>query len=81
LVLEMTDYNALISIKCAGTIKTHIIDSTDNYATLCGMDGDDPHPGVDQRIMPATGVQVDCPQCVGIWKMAHKIHREQIAKI
>ena len=37
-----------VAISSDGVIEVHAGDDTGNYATLCGVDGDDPHPDVMQ---------------------------------
>ena len=40
-----------VAILAGGRIGIHAHSSNGNTATLCGMDGDDPHPAVDQKIV------------------------------
>lgn len=46
-------------------------DTGGDYATLCGLDGDD--PGADQRTVPVPRggrARIDCDHCCGIIKKA-----------
>jgi len=57
-----------ISISIHGEITTHIAaDNCSNYATLCGLDGDDIHPTVNQKIVDSRN-KIDCSACYEIWK-------------
>ncbi len=38
----------LVAIKANGRVEVHLPCHNGNYATLCGMDGDDDHYTVDQ---------------------------------
>lgn len=55
--------SALITINCQGDIRVHL-PGTGNYATVCGLDGDD----VDQETLPTRrGARVDCDECREFW--------------
>lgn len=54
-------------------ITIHLPDTTGNHATLCGMDGNDPHPSVNQSSATAPArAKVNCPQCYALWKVAQQ---------
>jgi len=57
-----------VAISSNGPVGVHFLDTTGCYATLCAMDGDDPDPSVNQKIVPAPrGGRVDCRQCIAIY--------------
>jgi len=52
-----------------------------NYATICGLDGDDPDPSVDQ--FPAkvpNGHKVNCRDCIAIFEEMHQYTSKDIYK-
>lgn len=56
-----------VAILAGGRIGIHAHSSNGNTATLCGMDGDDPHPAVDQKIVSVpANAKIDCEQCQSI---------------
>lgn len=60
-----------IVISADGEIRTHIAESPVDYATLCGMDGNDQTSAVDQRTLPdAPRAKIDCEHCRRIWEIA-----------
>ena len=71
----------VIAIVCAGESNVHAASTNGNCATLCGLDGDDPHSSVDQRGSPiSSGEKIDCPQCWQIWLTAKRYGRENFAR-
>ena len=55
------------AISTNGVIDVHATDVTGNYATLCGLDGDDSHPDVQQKKVPMPrGGMISCPQCEAV---------------
>ena len=56
-----------ISICIDGKITTHIPSENSNYATLCGLDGSDEHPTVNQKVVDKKG-KINCVACFEIWK-------------
>ncbi|MFH1633754.1 MAG: hypothetical protein ABIG63_07040 [Chloroflexota bacterium] len=57
-----------VAISSNGPVGIHFLDTTGCYATLCAMDGDDPDPSVNQKIVPVPrGGRVDCRQCIAIY--------------
>lgn len=57
-----------VTIICEGEASVHMADPNGNYATACGMDGNDDDPSVDQVSVPtARGAKIDCPQCIALW--------------
>lgn len=65
-----------IAISCDGTIETHATSGelmAGSYATLCGLDGDDPAPNVKQKIVPLHNrPKIDCAQCIAMIRHAKK---------
>jgi len=60
-----------IAVIVEGTLSIHARDTTGNYATLCGLDGDDPHPGAQQSMAKVPrGRKIDCTACRNIWQVA-----------
>jgi hypothetical protein len=62
-----------VAILHDGEIRVHIPDRTGNYATLCGMDGDDPDPMVDQMQVPVPPrKKIDCDDCFRLYMECKK---------
>ncbi len=64
-----------VGIWCAGRLEVHATDPTGNYATLCGMDGDDPDDAVQQSPAAAKVTKndhINCKQCYTIWRHAQQ---------
>jgi hypothetical protein len=57
---------SFVGIVVNGVLETHLPPASQNYATLCGMDGDDNDPGVDQH-HAEPGAKVDCIHCRAIF--------------
>lgn len=55
-----------ITIKCDDDTFTHIATDRGSYATICGLDGDDPVVG-QKTVKTPRGQKVDCPHCCAIW--------------
>lgn len=67
----MTDKNRFVGVEADGVKRTHLPHPTGSHATLCGLDGDDPDPSVDQR--PAKpGRAVDCDECRMIFELCQE---------
>lgn len=61
----------IASIETMGEVETHMNDWSGNYATLCGMDGADDHPSVQQRVADTPpGAKITCDACRHIWEIA-----------
>lgn len=58
----------LVTIKCQGETNVHLPDALGSYATLCGLDGDDPGCELETSDTPR-GAKVDCDQCASIWQL------------
>lgn len=54
-----------VTVKCDDETLTHLPAAAD-YATLCGLDGDDPAIGLYTLPTPK-GAKIDCEQCQAIW--------------
>jgi len=65
-----------VAVFCAedgdeGEVRIHLPDASGCYATLCGLDGND--PAVGQRLVDLpNGAKVNCQQCKAIWAVAKK---------
>jgi len=67
-----------VSIECDGVVQVHAV-GLGNYATLCGLDGDD--DGSGQR--PANlliGARINCPDCRAIIEAAKKYRARDFEK-
>lgn len=60
----------LVSVQDGSEVFTHMPDSSGRYATLCGMDGDDPDPSVQQLVIPSTRRKITCVACYSLWREA-----------
>jgi hypothetical protein len=64
-----------VAIQQDGKTEVHAKNVNENYATLCGMDGNDSKVG--QRTVPLDiGARIDCPHCIAIIRHA-KGYREK----
>lgn len=64
-----------VAIETEGKVNVHADGVVSNYATLCGLDGEDSK--VEQRRVPLDiGARIDCPHCIGLIRTA-KIYREK----
>jgi hypothetical protein len=72
-----------VAVEIEGVRSVHALDPTGNYATLCGLDGDDPNiSGQSIPRSPATrGEKIDCPQCFATWTMARYYHRSDFSSV
>lgn len=68
----------LISISCDGQVDTHIMGAVGDYATICGLDGDDEY--INQSIVDSVSDEVDCSLCQAIWAKCRKIKPSQIGE-
>ncbi len=65
--------NHYVAILCDDVTTIHATDMSGNYATLCGMDGDDPDDAVDQRYVDVPcRAKINCQQCKNIVEHARK---------
>lgn len=49
----------------------HMLSCVNDYATMCGLDGNDPTLG--QEIMDGNCKEkINCQHCISIWKMSKK---------
>ena len=68
--------NRFVAVLIDGELTIHLPDVSGNYATLCGIDGDDPDYTVNQ--IPACvprGAKVNCRFCGKIFELA-KLYSE-----
>jgi len=60
-----------VTIVIDGEVSTHMPHTTGDYATMCGLDGDDEHIHVNQKwINTPPNAKINCKDCFLIWKMA-----------
>lgn len=57
----------IIGVKEEGFTGWHLVSDNGDFATLCGLDGDDPMAGQLGLVEPRRGQKVTCPQCKSIW--------------
>jgi hypothetical protein len=70
-----------VAISQSGHVDIHLPHPTGNYATLCGMDGDDPDPMVDQvAVAVPRGAKVTCRECREIWQLARSYSHLEFTK-
>lgn len=59
-----------VAVEVEGVVEIHLPDASGNYATLCGLDGDDSHTGVQQALAKVPkGATVNCDACWNIFKV------------
>ena len=62
-----------VAIEIDGELTIHAHDTTGNYATLCGVDGDDDHCAVGQKTVSLPrGRKINCKQCKGLFDAVKK---------
>jgi hypothetical protein len=66
-----------VAIVCEGKRQVHAIDITGNHATLCGLDGDDPHIAVQQSSGGPVErrEKINCPICRAVFAQAGRYTR------
>ena len=63
----------IIIIIIAGERTTHMRHTSGNYATLCGLDGDDSEHDVDQRTVVSVPEElINCSDCKGIFEVCRE---------
>lgn len=68
-----------VTVIAERVVNTHFPDVSGNYATLCGMDGNDPDPTTDQiTIETPRGAKVDCDRCISIFDLIHEYGERDI---
>lgn len=64
-----TKYRRFVAVNVEGTTETHLPHPLGEYATLCGLDGDDP----GSRQSPAKPAsKVTCDDCKAIFELCRK---------
>ena len=58
-----------ITIIVDGDPLTHIAGGLLDFATFCGLDGNDPAIG-QLTVQTPVGAKVNCPDCKRLWEMA-----------
>lgn len=67
-----------VAIESDGVVEVHA-EGDANYATLCGLDGDDPVVG--QRGAPLDiGARINCPHCIGAIRYARQFTEKDFAE-
>ena len=67
-----------VAVSCEGVVGIHLPDATGNYATLCGVDGDDPALQMHMAEVPQNA-KVDCRECKQIWDVARQFREADFA--
>lgn len=58
----------LVGIEVDGVVGWHVPGvGRPDYATLCGLDGNDPAIGQTGVVPAPRGIKINCPQCRTIW--------------
>ncbi len=59
----------VVGVECDGTVEWHVpcVGGPD-YATLCGLDGNDPSIGQTGVVEAPRGTRINCGACHGIWQ-------------
>ena len=69
-----------IAVCVDGELSVHAMSRDGNCATLCGLDGDDPHSSVRQeRAELPLKAKIDCTQCVSIILSARQYRNSDFA--
>ena len=67
-----------VAVEQDGMVEVHASGVIGDYATLCGMDGDD--LSVGQRPAPIQiGARINCPYCIPIIRAAKKYRERDFA--
>lgn len=64
-----------VAVESDGVVEVHLPAISDNYATLCGLDGDDSKVGQRPAVVPR-GTKVNCPQCQAIFELCKSYSRK-----
>lgn len=67
----------MIGVIIEGVAEVHLEGVNSNYATLCGLDGDDPRLNQVSfgPMKPMIGAKCTCRDCMSIWIEAQKYKR------
>lgn len=68
----------LVTVRIDGKSEVHLPGYISDYATLCGLDGNDSN--TNQRIEPTTTHKVTCEHCKQIWEQARAFPRSVFIK-
>ena len=68
----------MVAVDVDGVVDTHIKHFSGEYATLCGLDGDDTHKSVNQRPAMA-GDKVTCYTCHAIYQQCTRFRASDFA--
>lgn len=67
-----------VAIKLDGKVEIHLPHWSGNYATACGLDGDDPDENQYPVVVPQ-GAKVNCKDCATIWSVMHRFRKSDFA--
>ena len=69
----------IVAVLSQGEVGVHFPHFNGNSYTLCGLDGDDPNPLVDQIIVDVpVGAKVDCQTCIQIFEFVSGLSHQDI---
>ena len=69
-----------IGIRVDGIVSVHLPDTTGNYATMCGLDGDDPNEQTRQEgVTISDSAKIDCVRCTAIWEVCGRYRASDFA--
>lgn len=69
----------IVTIKAFEGTRTHFVHPNGEYATICGMDGDDDNEAVMQETIDTPkGAKVDCEHCIAIFDQCKKYSERNI---
>lgn len=70
----------IIAVSRYGEVEVHFKDRTGNYATLCGMDGNDNSNLVGQETVELPhGAKVNCDECARLFYYVRSLSASDIA--
>jgi hypothetical protein len=70
-----------VAIVCDGDRQIHMA-GDGNYATACGLDGNDPTAG--QSMSATTNLstdKIDCPHCLRLWELCRQYGKRDFARV
>ena len=69
-----------VAVKIDGEISVHMAHDTGNYYTLCGMDGNDDNPSVNQITVDVPeGAKINCGDCRSLFDACRLYRKNDFA--
>lgn len=76
------DWHKLITIKSLEITIVHLPHYNQTYATLCGLDGDDPDPSVDQTMVDTSpAAKVNCYTCIDMYDICRQFNERDLDRL